>query len=341
MTDPCDWSDHMTVLRAHGKRLAKLHAADGSCQDYDSAYHYDASAVPVAGIPDLMNVLRRLLPLSDRCVVRGRIIGADKAKKIRRLAVADAETGDVPTLVDVPRRWLAVDWDGIARPAHIAADDLWNCGDIVLDAMPAPFQQATCIIQASANHGIKPGCRLRGWFWCDRPMTGRELKQWLKNSPCDPSIFNPVQPIYTAAPVFGPGRGEHIPDRLMELPGEDWLRCPSAEELAPPPPRIIETVRPTCTAGSARAKLYVEAALDSAQARIRNASLRHPAILAEACSLARLVHAGLLSQSELHNALWQAAADAGKDNEPEIGRIMKFALQNSSAADVPVELVDG
>jgi hypothetical protein len=36
------------------------------------------------------------------------------------------------------------------------------------------FHGARCIAQATASHGIKPGCRVRLWYWLDRPTTGGE-----------------------------------------------------------------------------------------------------------------------------------------------------------------------
>ena len=332
MTVP-DWTDHITIMQARGRRLTKMHRVDGTCADYDSAYRYNAQAVPVASVLDLLDLLRWLLPRPDRCVVRGEPIGT--TANIRRLATTNTKTGDAPTLCDVPRRWLAIDWDGIARPADVPANDLGACGDIALEMMPLVFRHTLCIIQASANHGIKPGCRLRGWFWCDRPITGREIMRWLQGTPCDPSVWRPVQPIYTAAPLFAPGRVDPIRDRLFLMPGEDWLWCPPAEELADPPPQ--PQTPPERLARGRHAIAYVDGALTKAANAVIHAceGKRHETIIAESRSLARLVAAGLLTERDLTDVIKRAAASAGKTDEAEIVSCIAWGIANPSAAKLP------
>ncbi len=330
-----EWQDHITIMRAPGKRLAKLHTADGECQDYDSPFRYDAAAVPVAGLQDVLELLRKLLPRHDRCVVRGELLAGGSATGIRRLVHTCNKTGDAPTLADVPRRWLALDWDGIARAESVPAADLERCGDIALEQMPKVFQRTACIIQASANHGIKPGCRLRGWFWCDRPLKTREIMRWLSGTPCDPSVWRPAQPIYTAAPVFGPGRSEHLPSRLLMLPGEDWLICPSPDDLADPPAQ--PQTPPERVARGAHANRYVDRALSDAADAIISAGVgkRHDTLISESRNLARLVKAGLLAEGDLREVLTRAAAHAGKADAAEIASCLAWGLANPSNAKLP------
>jgi hypothetical protein len=308
---------------------------DGTCRDYDSPYRFDATAVPVSGLLDLLELLRQILPLHDRCVVRGELLAGAKASGIRRLVYTDKKTGDAPTLQDVPRRWLAVDWDGICRPDDVEAADLERCGDIALDTMPRVFQRTSCIVQASANHGIKPGCRLRGWFWCDRALTGREIMRWLAGTPCDPSVWRPAQPIYTAAPVFAPGRTEHLRSRLTLFPGEDWLNCPSAEDLADPPAK--PQTPPERIARGRHANAYVDAALADAANAIIDAGegKRHDKVIAESRNLARLVAAGLLSEKDLTEVVTRAAERAGKVDAEEIASCIAWGIANPSKAKLP------
>ena len=336
------WTDYLTIMCAPGKRLAKLVHADGTVKDYDSPYRFNADAVPVSSLLDVADHLNRLLVQPDRCVVRGELVAGASARNIRRMVHADDETGDAPTLRDVSRRWLALDADGVARPDEVRADDLLACADAVIGLLPTRFHRAACIVQATGSHGIKPGSRLRLWYWCDRPMTGAEMKRWLADAPVDRSVFNAAQPIYTAAPKFAPRINDHLSYRLIEWPGEDWLRCPCAAELEPPPPRPTpEFVSPVCAAGSSRAQLYADGAKERASERIRNANLRHPAILQEACGLARFVNAGLMTKTELHDALWSAAQCAGKDDEAEIKRIVAFGIAHPDPNPIPVEVQDG
>jgi len=335
-------ADSITVMQARpGKRMAKTMLPDGRFIDYDSARYFNAETAPLAGLADLWPLLHWLLPRHDRCVVRGRLIAGDTARNIRRLLYKDKKTGDQPTLIDVARHWLMLDVDGIPRPPNVDAADLLACADVAMGFLPPAFRHATAIILASAGHGVKPGCRLRLCFWCSRPMQGDELKRWLKPYPVDRSVFGAAQPIYTAAPILAPGVTDHLPQRIAKWPGAGVLAVPTAEELQPPPRPIPQTVHPACRAGSARAALYCDAAVRNACNRIRTASQRHPAILKEARSLARFVAAGMLTETELHSALWSAAQQAGKDDENEIASMIAFAMQHPLTAALPLDVRNG
>ena len=92
-------------------------------------------------------------------------------------------------------------------------------------ALPEEFWTADCIVQATAGHGIKPGMRLRLWFWLSRPLGRGELDRWFANSPVDRSVFRTVQAIYTAAPVFENDAARiTCPHVFCGCPAA-WLRC--------------------------------------------------------------------------------------------------------------------
>jgi hypothetical protein len=336
MSGTADWSDSITIMQARGgKRMAKTLLRNGTFLNYDDAYTYNARTIQLTGLDDLWPVLHDLLHRHDMCVVRGSLAQGDSAHRIRRLIYPDKDTGDAPTLKVVPRRWLAIDADGIERPEHVPAADLLACADAAIEKLPRPFWQAECIVQASAGHGIKPGCRLRLWFWCDRPMTGGELKRWLKPYPVDPSVFGSAQPIYTAAPIFAPGVSEHLPQRIALYPGEQRLQCPSAEELAPPPPKPQPP--PEAIATPVGAEPYVRKALERAADAILSAGegKRHPTLAAEARSLARLVKEGLLREADLRSVLTCAAEHAGKTNANEIASCIDWGMNNPSNGALP------
>ena len=160
--------------------MAKTILPDGKSIAYDSARFYDASMLQLSGLSEVWRILHDLLHRSDCCVVRGRLAQGQQAKRIRRLVYRDAETGDEPTLIDVPRRWLALDSDRLSRPTNVSAADLLACAAIVIQHLPPAFATATAIVQATAGHGLKPELRLRLWFWCDRLVTGSELGRWLR-----------------------------------------------------------------------------------------------------------------------------------------------------------------
>jgi hypothetical protein len=212
-------ADTITVLRARrGKRLTKMIRTDGTIEGYDSAFVFDLISHPVADLDALHQLLRRLLFQPDRAVVRGVPIDRARCTEVRRLAYRDKDTGDEPTLRAAPHRWLALDLDGVERPESVPAADIAGCAAEAILQLPVAFHGVRCIVQASGSHGIKPGVRLRLWYWLDRLATGEELTRWLHGTPADPSVFRVVQPIYTAAPVLAPGVNDHLPQRIVDVP---------------------------------------------------------------------------------------------------------------------------
>ena len=326
-------TDSITVIRAHGRRLTKLVRKDGTIEGYDEAKHFDLFDFTVTDLAAVYRLLVHLLRRTDCAVVRGAIADAGRVRHVRQLAHADTKTGDIPTLRDVARCWLALDMEGVDKPAYVPATDLARCACEVIGRLPAAFHGVECIAQATASHGIKPGCRVRLWYWLTRPATGRELTRWLRDAPADPSVFRAVQPIYTAAPVFAPGANDHLPQRMMVLPGAKLVAVPPLETIEP---AKLVPVKPLPTTGATAAARYAFAALTNAAVRIRLAGVgqRHPTILREARSLAHFVAAGLLTESTVAEVLRSSGQDAGKP-EDEIASIVAWAMEHPSTATLP------
>lgn len=324
-------SDQLTVLRSRGRRLAKFITAEGTIIGYDSARTFDAEEITVASIDDLAGRLRWLAREPERCIVRGALAEPNFRTGIRRLVHPDPKTGEVPTLREVPRHWLALDFDALDRPQDIDATDITACGRIALRTLPTGFQDAACIVQATGSHGVTPGLRLRLWFWLDRPLLRRELDYWLRGvSGLDRSIFRPAQVIYTGAPIFADGRGDHLPHRIVTLPGAAGVVTPSPASLTPPPPRPPRSLPGAADANAAR---YAFAALRNAAARVAAAGNgdRHPTVLREAGALARFVRAGLLTAAVVKQALEDAAQQVGKP-EGEAASVVDWALDHLGGA---------
>ena len=327
--------DALTVLHAPGRRLAKLLHPDGRADGYDRTRTVNAHAVPVADLAAIGALLHRLLHRPACCIVRGGLLAGDRATGIRRLLYPCKRTGELPTMQDVPRRWVALDMEGIALPLDVPAADLAGCARVALATLPAAFRGAACIVQASASHGLRPDLRLRLWLWLDRPAWGRELKRWLADTPADPSVFGAVQPIYTAAPVLASGMADPLPRRLLALPGIPagaTVPVPPPEALAPPPcaPTPPMEMHPM------QADRYTRAVLEAAAGRILTATKRHPTLIAEARNLARFVNAGLLTTSDMRTVLTRAAEQAGKDDAAEVAACIDWGLDNPASGAVPV-----
>lgn len=321
-------AEHLTVLRARGRRLAKLLHRDGRVEGYDSAKTMDAFTMPVPDLAGILSLLQRLLTRPDCCVIRGELLGGQTVLGIRRLLHPDKVTGDAATIRDVPRRWLAIDVEGIDLPASIHPSDLAGCAAVGLSRLPTELQGAGCIVQASAQHGLRPDLRLRLWFYLDRPTYGRELKRWFRGMPADLSVFGAVQPIYTAAPVLAPGAENAIPTRLMLLPGEPLVSVPAPELLAAPAVTVRSPSQTSYRLDQAHA--YVRAALVQAAQKISTTQHpgRHPAIVGETSRLARFVGAGLLTAIVIEEVISEAARQAGKDDAVEVSSAIAWGLAN-------------
>lgn len=97
------------------------------------------------------------------------------------------------------------------------------------EALPEAFRDAACLAQATSSAGIKPGARVRLWFWCDEPIADERAKAALADTAADLAIYTPSQPIYVAPPTF-----EGLPDpfegksRWCFLPGAAAVSLPAA-----------------------------------------------------------------------------------------------------------------
>jgi hypothetical protein len=318
-------NETITIIRARGgKRLAKVIRADGSLAAYDAAYCFDLIVRPVQDLSALGKLLQQLMHRQDCAVVRGAVANPMRTINVRRLAYRDPHTGDEPTLADVAHSWVALDMEGIERPQDVPPADLERCAAEAIRKLPAPFHGARCIAQATASHGIKPGCRVRLWYWLTRPTTGAELTGWLRGKPADPSVFRTAQPIYTAAPIFESGVRDQLPRRMVLLPGTDLVAVPPASGVGSLPPQPRSSLPP---AADLRVARYAFAALINAATRIQQAGIgdRHRTILSEARGLARFIASGLLTERDVTAVLHGAGEAAGKP-EREIASIIAWAI---------------
>ena len=326
-------TDTVTILRcARGLHLAKL-VTQTEVLPYDSCRTFDAWTRHIAGLDALRDLLDDLIMMPRYCIVRGQLIAGDEARAIRRLVYADPETGDTPTLRDVHRLWLALDVEGVERPADVSAADLKMCAALAVDRLPEEFRGARHVAQATATHGVRPGIRLRLWFWLSRPTGGTELRRWLKGCPADPSIFSAGQPVYTAGPRFSDGLVDHLPERLVTIPGVNTVKVPSAADLAPPP---APPPRPLPEPGSDRALKYAIGALRAAAIAVATAPIdsRHVTCRSQSRGLARLVDAGLLAGSDVIRVMDEALVQAGKATG-EGAKVAAWALAHPSSAQLP------
>jgi hypothetical protein len=328
-------SDTITVLRCARSKLLCKRIRPGEIVPYDEVKIFDGWTYDVDGIDRLRELIENLIDAPRCAVVRGTLINGPQVKGVRRLKDPCLETGDQPTIADVPRRWLALDLEDVPLPDDISATDIRACARAAIGYLPETFGGVRCVAQATAGHGIKPGIRLRLWFWLSRLTAAAELRVWLKDTPADPAVFRPAQLIYTAAPLFE-GLPDHLTCRLVMLPGAEEIEVPSEAALAPPPRRPFKPLpEPNSLAGSR----YAVAALKAAAARVTTAPVaqRHPTCMHQTRSLGRLVEAGLLARSDVERVMVSALEQAGKSRS-EGERVVAWALAHPSTAALPENL---
>jgi len=192
----------LSNVRARGRRPAEPVRPDGAIVGYDLARTLDLHHRDLVGPADLHRLRHRLLPRPDCGVVPAIVANPPRPCGVRRLLHADG--GDAPPFAGAARRRIALDLDGLPLPVGADHRDLACCAHASLVSLPAALHRATAVVQATASHGLRPGARLRLWFWCDRPVTGAECKRWLRGAPVDRSVFGAAQPIYPAPSAAAP-----------------------------------------------------------------------------------------------------------------------------------------
>jgi hypothetical protein len=192
--------------------------------------------VTIGGIHDLAKVLEHIAAHPYCAVVRGQPKGGVTTEKYTRRLSAGANA----TLTEHPRRWLALDFDGIPCPEHIdPTTDVDEIVDHLVALLPEQFAGVTCVWNltgsagmkgvADANGTLRPAIYARLWFWLDRPLGKAELDAWLAGRTIDFRVFVPAQINFTAAPEFI-GIADPVPRRwgiwcghsdIVEVPAID------------------------------------------------------------------------------------------------------------------------
>jgi len=302
-TAPCGAT--LLEAAAPGLIFAKRWQADGTCQNYDRARLVNLRAVPLRDLDALAELLERLQSRPRFCLARAAIADATRVAGVRRLLHPDRETGEPATLVEEARRWVALDIDGVPLPPGIDPRDLERCARHVLALLPPAFRAARCVVQATAGHAVKPGARLRLWFWLSRPTLGNELAAWLAGFPVDAACFRAAQPLYIAAPIFE-GRADPLPRRLVMLPGAECVAVPSPALLRKPPPAPVRATRfENADGGAALAWATREIARQREGAR-------HNTALRMAGWLAAKARRGEVPASAIASAIAEGLVAAGK-----------------------------
>jgi len=245
--------DFLTVLSSADdppRRMTKriLCQDDGrlGLEDYNDGYLFQFAAVPVASLADLPTILTGL----DRhsCVVFGGMIPGTDASRARRLKQAQKD-GTPATIEDVAHHLLPLDLEDFpavdAEGGFDPTKEPERAVALAMSKLPAEFEGCDCVWQLTSGAGIKPGVRLRLWFWLEKKRTGAELAAWLEphllrplkdgeeRDPArfiDGSIFSANQPIYCAPPAIDEGITDPAPRRTGYIPCMGPVAAPAVTE---------------------------------------------------------------------------------------------------------------
>ena len=307
--DPVDpWC--VNVLHAPGARLCKIIRPGADPVPAQLPLLYDMHPVAVRTLDELEDLLAWLIQARDHCIVRAAPIDPSRVRRVRRLLHLDPETGEMPTLRDVPRALVALDIDGAALPAGCDPRDLAACHAAVAPTLPVELRGAGCVVQATGSHGIKPGIRIRLWFLLDRPYWGADLAAWLAELPgLDPTCFRPVQVIYTATPIFADGAADPLPCRLLTVPGPAAMPPPLEVYRPPPPPPPGAAMRHWTNDDPERTVARFAALLRTVAAAVEGS--RHCTLYWAACRAGELFATGDLGRAAAADALAHAAMSGG------------------------------
>ena len=249
----------ITLLYADGFRASKQHRRGSSgeivTEDYERRTWFSFAPRDAGDIRELSALLTNLEGQGDTFVILGvPKEGIEPGSEVRRLLYKDTENGQGPYFkeADDGQPWLVLDIDRLPCPPDLdPVNEPENAVVYALSRLPDEFASATCHWQLSASAGVDSGglIKMHLWFWLDRPVKVHSLRQWARvvNDRAglqliDPAPFNPVQPIYTAAPVFldhltdpvaqrSGLREGHLETVAIDLPRQEELHSSSVQQV--------------------------------------------------------------------------------------------------------------
>ena len=193
--DPEQSTENIVLVAQACKGVLTKRNSPVGQRSYDNVTFYNFFEVHIDSLDELYMLCVKMLDKPRCCFVRARVKDEEKRFRVRR-----NYKGEDATLILQNFNWFAldIDWD------FESSGDLVTDANSVLLALPSCFTKVECFVVASASYGIKPGIRMRMFFWSRAAVSNLDLKRLLSGYEkiADPAIFNPVQPIYTAKPIF-------------------------------------------------------------------------------------------------------------------------------------------
>lgn len=216
--------DTITVLTCceHQTRATKKFTVDPSGgvvkEDYNSGRLFSYEERTVSGLSDMHDLITQLGSEPLKFVIRGKPL-TGMPEIVRRRS-----NGEGKAFESQLRHWVMLDTDKAPYPESL---DIQADPDSVVrflkGLLPENLQRAQCVYQFSSSQSVprninEPPAKVASahlWFWCERPVSDQEWKNYLKSqdTKVDLSVFSAVQPHYTANPVFE-GMNDPLPRRI-------------------------------------------------------------------------------------------------------------------------------
>jgi putative DNA primase/helicase len=222
-----------------GQIAMKRFLSDGTCVPFGAGKWFEEPPenIRADSIDDLHHVVSILATCANAFVVRGarndtpaEIDEEGKPWVQRTLLVRPNQKAYFES---VPRTVLFADLDEggpeLRRLADGSVDysegSLRDAAERHRAKLPQSVRAAACLFVASSSQHKHPTLRGRLAWILSHAATDAQAKRFFRDCGFDPSLANPVQPIYTAAPIFESG-ADPIPQRVVRLDGASAATLP-------------------------------------------------------------------------------------------------------------------
>lgn len=352
-SDRC--ADTITLLKcARDKRAAKIWTwvddpPEWVCDGYDAGWRFDGKEVVVQGIDRLHDILSWVHTQTQWLVVRGGLAHAHNGVAHRLIRRYRGPLSDVGLLAR-PRRWVCLDIETDAITPHMGTvDGEAQTHRDVLAWLGAPWSQTTHHWCWSSSAGFDPKTRIHLWYWLDVSLddpTWRHVWRKLYPNKADPSLYNPAQPHYEAAPVIdGPNpvalrsglwRGAHdvvrVPDWIAELPRTLAAQDARRQALAQRTARAWRKRFQDKGGDAARAERYVQRVIETAEDKISGSGKggRHYTVRSAALTTLGYCHGLGVLRDEAITRIEAAASAVAPQRAKTWARLLRWADEEAS-----------
>jgi len=356
----------VTILRARQGCLATKRYTSAGVESYRVSQTVAAYGRTVFDLGGLFGLLTRLSCDPRAFIVRGVPHPEADHDNMNRRYLDDPRKPEPPHMVPADCGWLCVDVDSLDVGDQGQAMSPRERVFEVLAHLPALAMRAGCVVQWSSSAGCDGWRRLKAhvWFLLDRPAYCKSWKSWWaqqmeagRSGAVDLALYQPVQPHYTASPLFCGVPDPVAGERLIYVPGprlvvpetvvglDAWLveqdeiarQRRIAQEQARLRVKAAMAVRSERAVHGTR-RSYARAALSAAVEAIGQCpeGMRHDTVRDQAIATYGLVLSGALAHDQWWASIEQAALArlGGEGREREVLRLMESATTRAVARDL-------